>query len=410
MKRILFFCYHYPPDQSAGAYRASLIVEALLNASSDLHVHVISSIPRRYNRTHDRSSLSQSTFSRLSIHRIWSPNFGSSLIGSALSYLFFSIGSASLTLSIRPSIVVGTSAKLFTSLVSAICAKLVNAPFFLDVRDTFADNFFYFYRWNKRIILQSVILVIENIVLRSACSINLVSTGFRSPFYGFERLLRKYNIELTFFPNSLPSSTIKSITSKVYAPYSTGAAFSIVYAGNLGEGQDLHSLLADFLENPETAKSFAAHNFSFNIYGAGSQSQSISKAIESLNLLTGEPHFFFHGLLERSAMPRIYSEANCLMLQLGSFNSLSHVIPTKSLEYTCTPLPIIYGASGFAADFLSGIDGTIRFIQSDSSSFLSACISSANIEVSVKSRAKFLESFTAESNYRAYAEYMLAKL
>ena len=97
----------------------------------------------------------------------------------------------------RPSIIVGSSAKLLTSFVAALASYFTRSKFFLDYRDTFADNFFYFYRWRKRIILQSIIMVVENIVIRLSYSVNMVSPGFEEAFVGLEKILSKYSIKLT---------------------------------------------------------------------------------------------------------------------------------------------------------------------------------------------------------------------
>ena len=104
---------------------------------------------------------------------------------------------------LRPRVIVGTSAKLLTSFVAACAARFTGADLYIDFRDTFADNYFYFYRWHKRILLQSVIMAIENLVLRCARSINMVSIGFQDAFVGWERILAKYSISLTNYPNGI---------------------------------------------------------------------------------------------------------------------------------------------------------------------------------------------------------------
>ena len=378
--------------------------------SQDVHITVLTSYPRRYDCRIDPSCLESSKSSRLSIKRIWIPYFGSSFLFSAASYSVYFFVAIIFSVFYRPRVVIGTTAKLFTSLVSAIASKLTGAKFFLDIRDTFSDNFFYFYRWNKRVLLQSFILAIENIVLRSADSINLVSSGFRSPFYGFERLLEKYNIDLTFYPNSISSELVRSIQSLSFPKYDVSNPYKIVYAGNLGEGQNIFGLLADFQLNPENLLLFDQYNFEFHIYGSGAQSSRISSIVTALNQNLVSPRFFYHGLIPRSQVHTIYPKANCLMLQLGSFSSLSYVIPTKSLEYCCTPLPIVYGASGFTSKFLSEIDGSLSFRQLDSTSFIDSCKQSLSINVSVKSRNDLVAEYSAEKNYKEYAQYIINHL
>ena len=159
------------------------------------------SVPRRYGVTAEVAALNTMENRQIRIRRFWIPFFGQGPIASVLSYGFYFSQVVPAAIWLRPNIIVGTSAKLLTSFVAACAARFTDAELYIDFRDTFADNFFYFYRWNKRILLQSVIMAIENIVLRCACSINVVSIGFQDAFVGWERILSKYSISLTNYPN-----------------------------------------------------------------------------------------------------------------------------------------------------------------------------------------------------------------
>ena len=59
-----------------------------------------------------------------------------------------------------------------------------------------SDNFFYFYRWHKRILLQSVIMAVENLVLRCARSINMVSIGFKDALW--DGIVFSLNIQFSY--------------------------------------------------------------------------------------------------------------------------------------------------------------------------------------------------------------------
>ena len=106
-------------------------------------------------------------------------------------------------------------------------------------------------------------------------------------------------------------------------------------------------------------------------------------------------------------MPEIYEKADCLMLQLAAYSSLSMVIPSKIYEYASTPYPIVYSAKGFTSDFISRIDSTIYFKETDSLSFYRAIQDSLKLKVNVEEREKFLNCYANEIIYRNYAKHII---
>ena len=123
--------------------------------------------------------------------------------------------------------------------------------------------------------------------------------------------------------------------------------YRVSYAGNLGEGQDLLSLLINLSKDQETINIMRSSGFCFNIYGSGSQAASIKRILSS-SPGSSEPSPLegivqYHGLISTESMPSIYQNSDALMLHLALFNSLSMVIPSKIFEYSSTPLPIIFG-------------------------------------------------------------------
>jgi hypothetical protein len=411
MRRILFFSFHYPPDQSAGAVRTDALVREIVQQDPSVRVTVFCSLPRRYGVKPESAAFKSSEQVRIRIHRFWIPFLGQGPVASVVSYLFYLVQVVPAAIFLRPHIVVGTSAKLLTSFVAACAARLTRATLYIDFRDTFADNFFYFYRWNKRILLQSVIMAIENIVLRCANSVNMVSIGFKDAFTGWDRILSKYSITLTNYPNGIQCTFRDRIEAATVKHTLNTKTYRIVYAGNLGEGQDILGLLNDLARRPDLQRRMREEQISFDIFGSGAQ-------VKALQALTAEgdaespqapiaDFAHYRGLIPRDEIETIYSSANCLMLQLGLYNSLSMVIPTKIFEYAATPYPILYGASGFTRSFIDQIDGTIRFDQGSAESFLEAISRARYIEVSKHRRAEFLNRYDANAIYSAYARHIL---
>lgn len=411
MRRILFFSFHYPPDQSAGAVRTRALVQELVEEDPKAQVTVFCSVPRRYGRCAGNTADHHSGDPRIRIRRFWIPFLGQGPLASVFSYCFYFAQAVPAAIWLRPQIVVGTSAKLLTSLVAACAARCTGARLFIDFRDTFADNFFYFYRWHKRILLQSVIMAIENLVLRCASSINMVSIGFREAFIGWERILAKYSISLTNYPNGIERDFRQRIEDVAAHAGPVDGIYRIAYAGNLGEGQDILGLLNDLARRPDLQQVMRLRRLQFDIYGSGAQ-------VKGIQALTAEADgerppgplaslVRYCGLLPRDEVEQIYAQADCLMLQLGLYNSLSMVIPTKIFEYAATPHPILFGASGFTSSFLDQISGSIRFEQCQAESFLNAIDRARQTAVSQESRRRFLERYDAHTIYSSYAKHIL---
>ena len=411
MRRVLFFSFHYPPDQSAGAVRTSALVQEMVEQDLSVQVTVFCSVPRRYGVKAVGDTLDTFEQDRIRIRRFWIPSLGQGPIASVLSYSFYFAQAVPAAIWLRPRVIVGTSAKLLTSFVAACAARFTGADLYIDFRDTFADNYFYFYRWHKRILLQSVIMAIENLVLRCARSINMVSIGFQDAFVGWERILAKYSISLTNYPNGIQLAFRNRIKQAASRHSANARVYRIAYAGNLGEGQDLLGLLDDLANRPDLQQRMRAGRIRFDIFGSGAQ-------VKALEALTAEgdsetppgplAHLVrYRGLLPRDEVETIYAHADCLMLQLGLYSSLSMVIPTKIFEYAATPYPILFGASGFTSSFIDQISGTIGFDQCNAESFLAAIERARLAKVNQEQRNKFLDRYDAGKIYSDYARHIL---
>ena len=142
MRRVLFFSFHYPPDQSAGAVRTSALVHELVAQDPSVQVTVFCSVPRRYGVKAEGATLNTFEQDQIRIRRFWIPFLGQGPIASVLSYTFYVAQAVPAAIWLRPRIIVGTSAKLLTSFVAACAARFTGADLYIDFRDTFADNFF----------------------------------------------------------------------------------------------------------------------------------------------------------------------------------------------------------------------------------------------------------------------------
>ncbi len=410
-KRLLIFSYNYPPDQSAGAIRVRSLVNALSSTTACPNITIFCSRPIRFGFTHHYED---HTNKSITVRRFWVPYLGLGSFAAAFSYFFFFIQVIPASLFVRPNLIWVTSAKLLTSFVASLCSILNRCNLMIDIRDTFSDNFFYFYRWKLRIVFHGLILLIENFVVRKATAINIVSRGFEEAYLGWESILKKKKISLTHYSNGIESDIRCKIQNLQSKSKIKSKNYTISYLGNLGEGQNILGLVQDLYQNYHLCNELYSENIKFNIYGSGSQFDII------YNLLNSNKHQKFNNILSyivelKGFIPHndiydVYNNSDCLFLQLSNIKSLSMVIPTKVFEYAATSLPIIYSASGFSRSFISKIDGTIYFKRSNSKSLLRAINISKEINIDDLSRSKFLKEFDSDHIYRKYAHEIISSL
>ena len=71
MRRVLFFSFHYPPDQSAGAVRTRALVHEMVEQDLSVQVTVFCSVPRRYGVKAVGDTLDTFEQDRIRIRRFW---------------------------------------------------------------------------------------------------------------------------------------------------------------------------------------------------------------------------------------------------------------------------------------------------------------------------------------------------
>lgn len=410
-EKILFFSFHFLPDQSAGTIRTKLLVEKIHQLRNDANIIILCSTPRRYGiELKKKNFLNNSLINgnkNIKIIRFWIPFLGQSPLASLVSYSFYFFQAVIYSLFVKPDITVVTSAKLLTAFLASLSIKFNKSKLFLDIRDTFVDNFFYFYRWDKRIIFISLISLIENFVVRSAYSINIVSDGFKKGFFGWDRILKNRSIEVTSFSNGIDKNLLKQNTITKVKSKKTSNFYNVIYAGNIGEGQDFFSLIKSIKKDTKSLANIIDKKIRFYFYGSGSQINKIKEFIERKENYELKKIIFLKGLIPRDEVSKVYINANCLLINLASFKSLSMVIPSKVFEYSATNLPIIYGSAGFTSDFIGKINGTIKFEQSNSRSLFKAIIKSMHKKVDFSKRESFLNKYNSEIIYTKYANHIL---
>ena len=336
MKRIVYLTFYYQPDLCAGSFRNTpLAIELAKQArEKDIIVDVYTTLPNRYS-SFEQSAPEFEEIGNLRIHRIALPPHKSGMLDQVFSFKKFYSEVIRLNKNKRADLVFASSSRLFTAYLGFIIAKKSDAPLYLDIRDIFVDT--------MSDVLKSKILklgilpllkLIENRTFDYAKHINLISGGFKTYFSKFN------NTEFTFFTNGIDEEFLAT-TPTAEKSEKVGFRKTIVYAGNIGEGQGLHKVI------PQAAKELGSE-FEFLIIGDGGTKKLLQDEIENLsisNVVLEKP-------VNRKELQGIYSNADYLFIHLNDYPAFRKVLPSKIFELATFGKPIIAGVSGFAAEFI----------------------------------------------------------
>jgi len=336
MKRVVYLTFYYEPDLCAGSFRNTpLAIELAKQArENDIIVDVYTTLPNRYS-TFEQSAPEFEEIENLRIHRISLPPHKSGMLDQVFSFKKFYAEVIKLNKNKRADLVFASSSRLFTAYLGYTIAKKSNAPLYLDIRDIFVDTMSDVFKSRiLKIGILPLLKLIENKTFSYAKQINLISGGFKSYFTKFS------NTEFTFYTNGIDEEFLEAIPV-VVKKSNIGSKKSIVYAGNIGEGQGLHKVI------PQAAKELG-NDFEFLIIGDGGTKKLLQDEINNLsinNVILEKP-------VNRNELQSIYRDADYLFIHLNDYPAFRKVLPSKIFELASFGKPIIAGVSGFAAEFI----------------------------------------------------------
>ena len=342
--RILFLSFYYPPDLSAGSFRAKALVDALqIEGNKDLYIQVISTLPNRYD-SYKITAPEQEDFNRLNIHRVPLKAYKGGKLGQAKAFLEYARTVWCETQGQQWDVVAATSSRFMTAILAERIAKRARAPLYLDIRDLFSDTMNDLLAGRALSYLLPIVRWVEKRTLKTAQRINVVSEGFL-PFITAmapNKIYRTYtngiDEEFLLFDFHKPENKEQNV-------------FLVVYAGNIGDGQGLHKVL------PEAARLLKG-KVHFRIIGDGSRRMQLEKSISDARLDNVE----ILDPVSRAKLFEHYRVADVLFLHLNDHAAFHKVLPSKLFEYAATGKPILAGVGGYSSEFiLSKISGVEVF-------------------------------------------------
>lgn len=378
--KLLVISFYYSPDLSAGSFRCTALVRALSQVPG-VEVEVLTTEPNRYSGY--QAEVAGDAVDGVTVKRFPLPNHKSDIRGQVLAYCSFARQVLNHVKARDYDMVFATSSRLMTAVLAARIARKSRLPLYLDIRDIFVDTLASLYSNPIFKPLLWGFSILERYAISYASRVNIVSPGFRSYFKS-----RYAKLRLSEFTNGIDSEFISADRGSESQKLRSGELKTLLYAGNVGDGQGLHLILpamADLLPDVEII-----------VVGAGGRLEALKVAAsESAGNITILPP------VSRQELLGLYGGADVLFLHLNDVPAFERVLPSKLFEYAATGKPILAGVSGFAAQFIeANIVNAEVFPPQDSVASVAALKSLQFAEVD---RESFVEEFQRKNIMRGMA-------
>ncbi len=376
-KRILFLTFFYPPDLSAGAFRACSLVKVLQRyTGQDVQLEVLTTQPNRYSSyVAQVESLEESP--GLYVRRVHLPQVREGFIGQAISFWRYARKVSRLVSTEEYDLVVATSSRLMTAVLGAWVAYRRKARLYLDIRDIFVENLSVLFPRSLATPLGWFFGALERWSLNRADKVNLVSEGFLGYFQP-----RYPGRQFSVFSNGVDDAFTDCAFGSLLAE-AVGQPLQVLYAGNVGDGQGLHLILPDLAERMRG-------RVHFRVVGAGGRLEALRDEVarRSINNVELLPP------VAREQLLQLYGAADVLFLHLNDFPAFKRVLPSKLFEYAATGKPIWAGVSGYAAGFIYREVGNVAVFNScDVGGAIQAL---ETLTLGITDRAGFVEIYSRE--------------
>jgi glycosyltransferase involved in cell wall biosynthesis len=390
--RILFLSFYYRPDLCAGSFRATPLVDALVKlAPAGSQIDVVTTQPNRYHSFNAESPQTEE-HPGLSIFRIALPKHQSGMLDQSKAFLTFSRAALGKVSGRDYDIVVATSSRLMTAVLGAWIAMRKKAKLYLDIRDIFVDTIRDVLPRHFAAIAAPLFSLMERFAVKQADKVNLVSAGFL-PYFTARYPVQRYSC----FTNGVDDEFVSVVPGAAAVPAqpSNGRPLTVLYAGNVGEGQGLHAII------PALACRMQGR-IRFRIIGDGGRKRALAAALHELSVTTVE----LLPPVDREALLREYAQADVLFVHLNDCAAFEKVLPSKLFEYAALGKPVWAGVAGYAAQFVAAeISNAAVFAPCDVEG---AALAFETLDISVTPRTDFVARYARATISRDMAADIVA--
>ncbi len=390
-RNILYLSFYFEPDLCAGSFRNSPLVYELSRqaAEHNTSIELLTTLPNRY-KSFEVGAAEFEKIGNLTIRRAQIPKHKSGFLDQILSFYAYYKFVKKYTKGKKYDLVIASSSRLFTAFLARLLSNTNHCKLYLDIRDIFSDTMKDVslpkpVKWILIPLLESI----EKYSFKDASHINLISQGFETYFK------KKYSKpNYTYFSHGVDDVFMElgeSDTKIVTKPY------TVLYAGNIGEGQGLHEIL------PAAAAKLGP-DYQFVIYGDGGCKDLLTDYIKRYQVDT----ITIHKPIQRKELLKAYLDADFYFIHLNDYPAFEKVLPSKIFELAAQQKPIIAGVGGYAAQFLKqNVSNLILFKPCN----VDAMVAQLHAYTYQKEkRSHFIQTFKRESINVQLAKSMLSCL
>ena len=401
--KVLIVSFYYRPDLCAGSFRATSLVNALEKTlPPNAEIEVLTTMPNRY-QTYELKAENVEVDDRVTIRRFPIPSHKSGMLDQARSFLSFAKHVSGYCKNLEVNFIVATSSRLMTAALGAYISKKKSIGLYLDIRDIFVDTMDNILPKAKFFVLKPIMNLIESYTMKSAVKINLVSKGFEP--YFLERYPKQ---RYSFFTNGIDDEFISiekqdqlstcdvKDSAQDTQPSDTGP-LTVLYAGNIGEGQGLHEIV------PKVAK-MMKRELIFRIIGDGGKKDKLIEEIRKFDCTNVE----ILKPMDRKSLIEEYLCADVLFLHLNAYDAFLKVLPSKIFEYAALGKPVWAGVAGFSSQFIQKeVQNAAVFEPCNAEQALS---SFRTLEIKTEERIDFNNEFSRKAIMKAMANDITSEI
>ncbi len=335
--KILILSFYYRPDLSACSFRTTILVDSLRRQMpAGSQVDVITTLPNRYH-SYSADAQESEIDDGVRITRVALPPHKSGILDQARAFIAFTRG-ASRAAEPKYDVVFATSSRLMTAVLGAWIARKTHARLYLDLRDIFVDTIADVYTGPIAWSTKPVFHFLERWAVSRADQVNLVSRGFAQYFE------RQYPAQrFSYYTNGIDDEFLAGApdAAQEIARVESPRRLTVLYAGNLGEGQGLHAIL------PALARGMG-NNVRFLVVGDGGRKRALELALAAEGITNVE----LRPPVPRAELVKLYEASDVLFLHLNDYEAFKKVLPSKVFEYAAMGKPVWAGVAGYAAEFI----------------------------------------------------------
>ena len=388
--KILVVSFYYSPDLSAGSFRTTALVKALLaQLPENAHVEVVTTLPNRYS-SYTREAPEIEELPRLTIRRIKLPSHQSGMVDQARVFATYARQVVALARQGNYQLIFGTSSRLMTAALCAYIANMKRLPLYLDIRDIFVDTIKDVLSRKLVLLVKPFFSLVERWSITRANRVNLVSRGFEDYFTG-----RYPKQHYSFFTNGIDEEFISAGEKILRRDRIRKEPMVVLYAGNIGEGQGLHAVI------PELAKRLEGR-VQFRLIGDGGRKSLLQRRLAEVGCSNVE----LLPPVKRDILIYEYQKADILFLHLNDYSAFKKVLPSKLFEYAAMGKPLWAGVAGYAGEFVrTEIDNSVVFHPCDVDDAMQAL---SELKLIHCNRTDFIEKYAREKIVRTMATDVLS--